>query len=132
MNGENTMDINKIKVLISDDSILVRKKLKDFIISLGCVEIFEAVDGQEAIDIYKDKKPDLVFMDIVMPKKTGVEALIEILAFDKNAKVVIASSVGTQAHLKTAIEAGAYDFLQKPIDNNQIQKIIANLTKEGK
>ena len=126
------MDINKIKVLISDDSILVRKKLKDFIISLGCVEIFEAVDGQEAIDIYKDKKPDLVFMDIVMPKKTGVEALIEILAFDKNAKVVIASSVGTQAHLKTAIEAGAYDFLQKPIDNNQIQKIIANLTKEGK
>ncbi len=125
------MEINQLKVLISDDSILVRKKLKDFISTLNCGEIFEAINGQEAIDIYKEKKPDLVFMDIVMPVKTGVEALIEILDFDKSAKVVIASSVGTQTHLKTAIEAGAYDFLQKPIDNSQIQKIILNIVKEG-
>ena len=126
------MEISEMKILISDDSILVRKKLNDFIASLGCTEIFEATDGQEAIDIYKEKQPDLVFMDIVMPKKTGVEALIEILSYDKHAKVVIASSVGTQAHLKTAIDAGAFDFLQKPIDNSQIEKIITNIVRGGK
>lgn len=123
------MKVSDLKILISDDSILVRKKLKDFLKSLGISEIYEAVNGQEAVDSYKANKPDLVFMDIIMPVKTGIEALKEILEFDDCAKIVMASSVGTQEHLKDAIEAGAYDFMQKPIDNEQILKFISNFIK---
>lgn len=123
------MKVSDLKILISDDSILVRKKLKDFLSSLGITNIYEAINGQEAVDSYKANKPDLVFMDIIMPVKTGIEALKEILSFDDCAKVVMASSVGTQEHLKEAIEAGAYDFMQKPIDNEQVLRFISNFIK---
>ncbi|WMJ23859.1 response regulator [Paludicola sp. MB14-C6] len=126
------MTMNEIKILICDDSILVRKNLKKFLTSLGCSEIYEAVNGQEAIEKYKESKPDLVFMDIVMPVKTGLDALIEILDFDTSAKVVMVSSVGTQSHLQQAIESGAFNFVQKPIENEFIRKILENFINGGK
>lgn len=118
------MNINELKVLVSDDSILSRKKLKDCIMSFGCTEVYEAADGEEAIAQYEAHKPDIVFMDIVMPKKDGIEALKGILEIDSNAKVIMASSVGTQSYLKDAIKAGATDFLQKPIDPEQVKRLI--------
>lgn len=121
------MNINELKVLVSDDSILSRKKLKDCIISFGCEEVFEAADGEEAIAQYESHKPDVVFMDIVMPKKDGIEALKGILEIDPNAKVIMASSVGTQSYLKDAIKAGATDFLQKPIDPEQVKKLLNSI-----
>ncbi len=121
------MKINELKVLVSDDSILSRKKLKDCIISLGCEQVFEAADGEEAIAQYEANKPDVVFMDIVMPKKDGIEALKGILEIDPGAKIIMASSVGTQSYLKDAIKAGATDFLQKPIDSEQVKKLIESL-----
>ncbi len=126
------MNINELKVLVCDDSILVRKKLKDCIISLGCPEVFEAANGEEAISQYDANRPNMVFMDIVMPKKDGIEALEGILKINPKATVVMASSVGTQSHLKDAIKAGASDFLQKPIEPEQVSKLInAFLNKEG-
>ena len=121
------MNINELKVLISDDSILSRKKLKDCIMSFGCTEVYEATDGEEAIAQYEANKPDIVFMDIVMPKKDGIEALKGILEIDSNAKVIMASSVGTQSYLKDAIKAGATDFLQKPIDPEQVKKLLQSI-----
>ena len=118
-----------LKVMVCDDSMFVRKKMKDAVAAAGATEIIEAADGQQAIDKYKAEKPDLVFMDIIMPVKSGVEALTEIKAFDSNAKVVMASSVGTQENLKEAIMAGAYDFLQKPIANEDVAKIISKSSK---
>ncbi len=123
------MEIKDIKVQISDDSVLVRKKMKDHLASLGITTVFEAVNGNEAVDIYKANKPDVVFMDIVMPEKSGVEALIDILAYDSSAKVVMASSVGTQDNLKIAIAAGAYEFLQKPVNFDDVTKIIEKIAE---
>lgn len=116
-----------ITVLICDDSILARKKMKDILSKIGNIRIAEACDGEQAVCQYAAEKPDLVFMDIVMPKKTGVEALKDILSLDKSAKVVIVSSVGTQGNLKEAIEAGAYDFLQKPISDDSVIKVIKGI-----
>ena len=114
-----------MKILICDDSMFVRKKMKDAIIAAAPdAEIIEAVNGQKAVEKYQSEKPDLVFMDIIMPEKSGVDALVDIMAIDKNAKIVMASSVGTQENLKQAIMAGAYDFLQKPIENDDVAKII--------
>lgn len=123
------MNISDLKILVSDDSILARKKTVECLHELGCGEVLEAANGQEAVDTYKKHKLDVVFMDIVMPVKTGLQALVEILEIEPSAKVVIASSSGTQSHLKTAIEAGAMDFLQKPIDQKQVKKILDRIAK---
>ena len=112
--------MNDKKILICDDSILARKQIKDVIATLGSPTLFEASDGQTAIDIYKEHKPDMVFLDIVMPKKDGNIAIEEIMSYDKNAIIIIVSSVGTQTQLKCALEAGATDFIQKPFTKEQI------------
>lgn len=118
------MKINDMKILISDDSILARKQLKDIISSLGNPTFFEATDGQSAIDRYKEINPDIVFLDIVMPRKDGNIAISEIMSYDPNATIIIVSSVGTQTQLKCALEAGAKDFIQKPIDRQQVIDVV--------
>lgn len=114
------MSIDEGKVLICDDSILARKQIKDSIAIAGSPTILEAADGESAVELYKEHKPDLVFLDIVMPKKDGNIAIQEIMAFDKDANIIIVSSVGTLSQLKCALESGAADFIQKPINKIQI------------
>lgn len=118
------MHIEDLKILVCDDSMLARKQLKDIILTIGTPIFIEAIDGQDAIDKYIQETPDLVFLDIVMPRKDGIEAVKEIRAFNSNAPIIIASSVGTQSQLKTAIEEGAKDFIQKPIDRNQVIEVV--------
>ena len=74
--------------------------------------------------MYKEHKPDLTFLDIVMSVKDGNAAITEIMEFDSNATIFVASSVGTQSELKKALTAGASDFIQKPIDKNQVINLI--------
>ena len=120
------MRLDNAKILISDDSILARKQLKDFISKYGTPTFFEASNGQDAIDIYKKEKPDLSFLDIVMPVKDGNAAIREIIDFDKDAEIIIVSSVGTQSQLRSAIEAGAKDFIQKPLNPEQLHSILTS------
>lgn len=126
------MTLETIKILICDDSILARKKLKDFLTSLGCTQLIDAADGQMAVDTYKSEKPDVVFLDIVMPVKDGISAVKEIIEFDPDAYIVMTSSVGTQENLKEALKAGARDFIQKPLDNTQISHVIKSRVEGGK
>ena len=119
------MDITNKKILICDDSVLARKQLMDAVKEIADGAIFlEGRNGTEAIELYKKEKPDIVFMDIVMPEKDGNEALSEIKAFDQDAVIIIVSSVGTQDQLQKAIHLGAKDFIQKPFEKNQISEII--------
>ena len=115
--------------MVCDDSMFVRKTMCSVISSLGVKKIIEAADGQQAIDQYTENRPDLVFMDIVMPVVTGIDALKKIKEIDPAAKVIMASSIGTQNYLKSAIKAGAADFLQKPITNDQVKQILENVSK---
>lgn len=123
------MNLEDMKVMVCDDSMFVRKTMCSVISSLGVKKIIEAADGQQAIDQYMENKPDLVFMDIVMPVVTGIDALQKIKEIDPTAKVIMASSIGTQNYLKAAIKAGAADFLQKPITNDQVKQILENVSK---
>lgn len=120
------MKLDDAKILISDDSILARKQLKDAILALGTPTFIETSNGQDAIDSYKREKPQIVFLDIVMPVKDGNVATREIREFDPRAEIVIVSSVGTQEQLKAAIKAGAKDFVQKPLNPKQIHSIISS------
>jgi two-component system chemotaxis response regulator CheY len=109
------MNIFELKVLICDDSLLVRKKLRDALEVAGFSQVLEAGDGNEAIEICKGEKPDVVLLDIIMPKKNGLEAIQEIKEINENTIVIMASSVGTQSNLIQSLKLGASNFIQKPI-----------------
>lgn len=123
------MKLEDLKVLICDDSILSRKKVRDALTAIGCVNIFDATDGELAVEAYKKYQPHLVLMDIIMPRKDGIEAVKDIMEYDPKAYIIMASSVGTQTYLKEALKAGACDFLQKPIDMEQLQRVIEKTVK---
>lgn len=124
------MKLEDTKILICDDSILARKQLND-IISPKVNNIIEATNGQEVIDLYKEHSPDLVFLDIVMPVKDGLSAISEIMEINPNADVVVVSSVGTQSQLRQAIQLGAKDFIQKPLNSWQIESILKSRFEGG-
>lgn len=113
-----------VKILICDDSILARKQLKDIIRRCGYDNFLEAANGEQAVSLYKESKPQLVFLDIVMPEKDGVQAVHEIRQFDPEAYIIIVSSVGTKSQLKAAIMEGAHDFIQKPYSSSSIERIV--------
>ena len=119
------------KILICEDSITVRKKLRESILKNGDFEIIEAIDGETAVELYKQNMPDLVFMDIVMPKKDGTLATKEIREFDDKAKIVIVSSMGTKDNLKKILTYGAKDFIQKPWEDSHVSNIIEKLVLKG-
>lgn len=121
--------MSELKVLICDDSLLIRKKLKQLLEICHIKQVEEAIDGLDAIEKVSSINPDLVFLDIVMPKKDGIETLIEIKKVNPNVKVIMASSVGTQGNLKKALENGAYDFIQKPITLENLTPIIEKVMK---
>ena len=118
------MLISEAKILVGDDSILARKQLIDILKEFGGTNFIEAANGQDAIDKYDQEHPDIVFLDIVMPVKDGIAATAEIMNINKSAIVIIVSSIGTKDQLKSAIEAGAKDFIQKPFSTDQIKQIV--------
>lgn len=115
------------KILVCDDSILARKNLTGLLKGFGYTNISEVSNGEDAVNFCKENKPELVFLDIVMPVKDGVTATGEIMAANPDTKIVIVSSVGTQTHLKEAIKAGAKDFIQKPIDEELLKQVVENV-----
>jgi two-component system chemotaxis response regulator CheY len=121
------MSKNRPTVLICDDSLLVRKKMKDCLVECGDFNILEAADGRSSVEIFRQNMPDLVFLDIVMPDQNGIDALKAMKAIKENTKIIMLSSSGTRSHLKAAMEAGASDFIQKPWDNSQIKHILDNI-----
>ena len=96
------MLLKDAKILIGDDSILARKQLKDILSPMGAVRFIEAVNGKETVEKYIAEKPDIIFLDIIMPIKDGITAVKEIIAEDPAAQIIIVSSVGTQQQLKSA------------------------------
>jgi len=121
------MSNNRPTILICDDSLLVRKQMKDCLAECGDFNVVEASSGQSSIELFRQHNPDLVFLDIVMPDKNGIEALKEMIAIKKDVKVIMLSSSGTRSHLKAAMEAGASDFIQKPWEKSQIEHIVRSL-----
>jgi two-component system chemotaxis response regulator CheY len=110
------------RVFIVDDALIMRKRIKDIAAAAGWEIAGEAGDGEEAIEMYEALNPDLVTMDIVMPKMDGVTALKQVLALDPSARVVMISAVDQRDKLKECIQCGAVDFIVKPFDHERLRK----------
>jgi two-component system chemotaxis response regulator CheY len=112
------------RVLIVDDAAFMREMLRDMLGEAGYEIVAEAVDGDQAVAAFREHSPDLVTLDIVMPRKSGLEALREIVALDGNAKVVMCSALGQEALVMEALESGATDFIVKPFKPDQALGVI--------
>jgi two-component system chemotaxis response regulator CheY len=116
------------EILLVDNSIFMRKYLREILERNGYNVCGEACNGIEAFEKYKILKPNLVLMDIIMPEKNGIEALKDIISYDKNAIVIMCSSMGQKPIIMDAVKAGASDFIIKPFkQNNVINALKRNL-----
>ncbi|UCZ54173.1 response regulator [Bacillus shivajii] len=121
----------ELSVLVCDDSEIIRKQFIDSLKTIGINNIYEAKDGKEAVIACLKKKPDIVFLDIIMPNMDGIAALKEIHQLHPQTKVIMASSTTGQAHLKKSRLLGAYSFIQKPISESVIRDIIEKVLHEN-
>jgi len=108
------------RVLIVDDAAFMRMMIKNILTKNGYDVVAEAENGQIAVELYKNFKPDLVTMDITMPEMNGIEGVKEILNIDPNANVIMCSAMGQQSMVMEAIQAGAKDFIVKPFQQDRI------------
>lgn len=113
-----------VRILVVDDAAFMRMMIKNIIEKSGYVVCGEAENGKQALEKYKELKPDLVTMDITMPVCDGLEGLKNIKAYDENAKVVMCSAMGQQAIVLEAIRAGAIDFIVKPFQPDRVLETI--------
>ena len=119
-----------IRVLIVDDAMFMRSMIKDILTNSGKFEIIgEASNGQEAIETFKKRQPDVVTMDIVMPVMDGIEATKEILKIHPSAKIVMVSALGQEPLVIESIAAGARDFIVKPFSPEKVLKVLEQVVK---
>jgi two-component system chemotaxis response regulator CheY len=119
------------RVLVVDDAIFMRNTLKDVFVAAGFEIAGEAQHGIEAVDRYKQLKPDLVTMDIVMPYKSGIEATRDIVKADPGAVIVMCSALGQENLVMEAIEAGAADFIIKPFKQDEVLAVVRKVLGEA-
>ena len=125
------VDGTKVKILIVDDSIFVAKQLGQILSSEGYEIVATAVDGKEGVDKYKELYPnvDIVTMDITMPRMDGITALEQIMAFDKDARVVMVSALGKEELVKKSLMLGAKNYIVKPLDRKKVLERISAAIK---
>ena len=111
-------------VLVCDDAIFMRTMITDILTQAGYEVIGEAESGAQAVEKYRQLKPDLVTMDIVMPDMGGIEAVREICKDYPVAKILMCSAMGQQALVVEAIQAGAKDFVVKPFQPSRVLEAV--------
>ncbi len=115
----------KVRVMVVDDAMFMRNMLKEILNNTGRYEVVaEAANGQEALELYSQVRPDLVTMDIVMPVMDGIEATREILRLDPQARIVMCSALGQEPLVIESIAAGARDFIVKPFAPEKVIRVL--------
>lgn len=120
-----------LKVLIVDDALFMRNMLREIFTKAGHEVIGEASNGVEAVEKYQELGPDLVTMDIIMPLRSGIEALQEIVDGDPGAMVIMVSALGQESLVLEAVQAGAKDFIVKPFKEDRVLEVVRRVTGTG-
>jgi two-component system chemotaxis response regulator CheY len=132
LGGDNRMEFKpltcedkpKVRFLVVDDSVFARKNLCKMVQAFGGEVVGEAGDGCAAIATYASTFPDIVLMDITMPKMEGIQAVEHIVRDHPDARIVMVSSVGYQENILSALQKGARHFVQKPVKPEVLYEII--------
>lgn len=114
------------KIMVVDDAKFMRVRLTKLLTGNG-FDVVEAENGEEAIAVYKANQPDAVLMDITMPQKTGLEALVEIRGFDPQAKVIMLTALGQETMVVQAVQSGARDYVVKPFDPDRVMMALQKI-----
>ncbi len=117
------------RIVLADDLAFMRMVQKDVLTENGYEIVSEATNGLEAVERYKELKPDLIVLDITMPDMNGLEAMKKILAIDPRARIVICSALGQQNLIVEAIKAGIKDFIVKPFKAERLLSAIGKALK---
>jgi two-component system, chemotaxis family, chemotaxis protein CheY len=120
------------KILIADDAKLMRDIIRHVLHEAGDFEILIARNGDEAVEMYKQHLPDVVTMDITMEGKNGLDAIREIIACDRNARMIVVTSLGQEKLLNACLASGARDYIIKPFSKERIRAAIYNALNEDR
>ena len=118
-----------LRVLVADDALFMREMIKDILRQGGFDVVGEASNGNEALEKYRQLMPDITTMDIVMPLKSGIEALREIRKEHGDAKIVMISALGQDSLVIEALEAGAKDFIVKPFQAEKVLEVVKKVSQ---
>jgi two-component system, chemotaxis family, chemotaxis protein CheY len=113
-----------VKVMVVEDSNVMRFLLTSFLKECDAEVVCETPNGDEAIDLYKEHRPDLVFLDMIIQGKKGLEVLKELHQVNPEVNVIICSSLGDEHNIRDAAELGIFDYLVKPMSKIQIKEVI--------
>lgn len=117
-------------ILVVDDAQFVRNRIKKVIDKIDFAEVVgEASNGIEAVSLYKELKPDLVTMDLIMPNADGIKAIEEIMKLDKKANIIVISAMGQELTILEATEKGAKDYIKKPFKEEDVYRTIERFLK---
>lgn len=119
------------RLLVVDDAMIMRAIIKDTAKKAGWEVVGEATNGAEAVLQFRDLKPDMTTLDIVMPEMDGVEALRAIRGEDPQARVVMISAIDQRAKLNECIQLGALDFIVKPFDKQRLLSLFQTYLSSG-
>jgi len=119
------------RILVADDASFMRQIIRDILESDGHEIVAEASDGIQAVEEWKKHHPDLVTMDIVMPRRSGIDAVRAIVAADATARVVMCSALGQETLVTEALQAGATDFIVKPFKPDAVLATLRRVLEKG-
>lgn len=117
------------KIIIVDDTAFMRMMMREILTDSGFEVIAEAENGKEAVQFFRQYRPQLVTMDITMPEMDGIAALKEIKRIDPMARVIICSAMGQKDRVVEAITSGAMDFIVKPFQKEKVLETLAKALK---
>ena len=117
------------KVLVVDDAAFMRLSLRMLLEKSGFDVVAEAENGLKAIQLYKQLKPDIVTMDLTMPEMGGIDAIKMIKAIDREARIIVISSMGHEILVREAIVAGAVSFIVKPFKEDVVSKQLSTISQ---
>jgi two-component system chemotaxis response regulator CheY len=119
------------RILVADDASFMRQIIREILESDGHEIVAEASDGIQAVEEWKKHQPDVVTMDIVMPRRSGIDAVRAIAAIDATAKVVMCSALGQETLVTEALQAGARDFIVKPFKPDAVLATLRRVLEKG-
>lgn len=117
-----------MRILVVDDAPFILRVLRDSLEARG-FEVHEAQSGEEALSAYKDIRPDVVLMDILMPGMNGISVTREIMKIDPSANIIVITAIGKPGLEKDCMDAGAKGFLLKPFRMRDLLDLIDSLGK---